>query len=386
FKMAKFSMILFIATFLAVYGGANYYLSARGWQAVSAWLPGMKRWVFMLAFWILAGTFVIGQLLFHYLPYGFANLFTIVGYYWLAILFYGVLIAFFIDLFRLADRYLHFFPTQMRKVNLVGLAAAGALTAVLAVGMWSAHHPVISHYSLSINKQAGELKKLHIVAVSDIHLGVIMNKARLDQLVKTVNAQKADVVLIPGDIIDENMDVYVNEKMGAVLSKIKSRYGVYACLGNHEYYSGRIPQFKRDLAKNNVIMLQDQLIEVANSVYVIGRDEYAENPYEKNAMLPLKDLTKGLDMSIPVIVMDHQPARIKEAAADKIDLLLCGHTHNGQIWPIKYLTHKLFIDDYGYYRQGAFQTITSGGYGTWGPPLRVGNRPEILVIDVRFKK
>ncbi|MGE5417525.1 MAG: metallophosphoesterase [Acidobacteriota bacterium] len=381
--MADFSMFLFIATFLAVYGGANYYLSVRSWQALSSWLPGFRRWIFLICFWILASSFVVGQLVFHYLPYGFASFFAIVGNYWLAILFYGVLISLFVDLVRLMDRF-NILPVRFPNTKMISLAVTGLLIVIIAIGIWNAHHPVITHYNLNVDKKARDLKKLHVVVVSDMHSGVVMDNSRLAELVKNINAQKPDLVLFPGDIVDENMDVFLNENMGATIKQIRTRYGVYACLGNHEYYSGKIPFLKRYLADNNVILLQDQTVEIADSLYIIGRDEYAENPYDRTAATSIHDLLKGTDFKKPVIVMDHQPARIAEASEQNVDLLLCGHTHNGQIWPIKYLTHSLFIDDYGPYSKGRFQAIVSGGYGTWGPPLRVGNRPEIVDISISF--
>ncbi|WP_407313306.1 hypothetical protein [Desulfosporosinus sp. SB140] len=93
---------------------------------------------------------------------------------------------------------------------------------------------------------------------------------------------------------------------------------------------------------------------------------------------------QGVDHSLPIILMDHQPSHLEEPVGQGVDLQLSGHTHAGQLFPIRLITSRIFEDDWGYLRKGNFQLIVSSGYGTWGPPIRVGNTPEIVDITMTF--
>lgn len=93
---------------------------------------------------------------------------------------------------------------------------------------------------------------------------------------------------------------------------------------------------------------------------------------------------EGLDRSLPVILLDHQPSHLEEAREQGVDLQLSGHTHQGQLFPFNLITKRIFATDWGYLRQGDFQIIVSSGYGTWGPPIRIGNHPEIVDITIHF--
>jgi len=91
-----------------------------------------------------------------------------------------------------------------------------------------------------------------------------------------------------------------------------------------------------------------------------------------------------VDTSKTVILLDHQPFHLDESAANGIDLELSGHTHNGQIWPLNYITRMIYELSYGYLKKGKSQFIVSSGYGLWGPRVRSGSRPEVLLIDIKF--
>lgn len=374
--------VVFLLIVIAIYGGINFYLYARLQAALLAWFPGMPLVIFAIVFWVLASLFLVSQLSRHIWGYSLPVLLIKIGYYWLAAMFYSVLAVVVVDLLRLSSKLVPAlqFINNPHSVSLVIMLV---IIVVVAGGAWNSRHPVITHYDLSIAKAASK-QPLHIVMVSDLHLGVVVDKARLAKLVQQINQLKPDLVVMPGDVIDEDLEVFVRENMGEELKKIKAPYGVYACLGNHEYYSGRTNDIDYYLKQAGVTLLQDQAVLIGNSFYLAGRSMKSENPLERRHGARLADTLSSVDHSKPVLVMDHVPARLPEASAAGVDLLFCGHTHLGQMWPLNYITRRVFVSDYGHYQKQSFQALISNGVGTWGPPIRVGNRPEIVDINLSF--
>jgi len=174
------------------------------------------------------------------------------------------------------------------------------------------------------------------------------------------------VVLIPGDLIDEDITPVVEQNMAESLKQIRSKYGVFACTGNHEYFSG-VEQTVSYIQQSNITVLS--VVKIAGVLYLIGRKDLMVEKFSSGRK-SLKELVKGLDLNLPVILMDHQPFHLEEAEQNGIDLQLSGHTHHGQIFLKKGETH--------YY--------ISCGVGTWGPPVRIGNTPEIVLITLLFNK
>ncbi|MEH7388549.1 metallophosphoesterase, partial [Bacillus sp. JJ1521] len=116
-------------------------------------------------------------------------------------------------------------------------------------------------------------------------------------------------------------------------------------------------------------------------IYIIGRnDETDKNRVE------IRNLVSSLDSSKPLIMLDHQPNELDAAEANEIDLILSGHTHRGQVFPGNLITGMLYENDYGILKKGDLHSIVSSGFGTWGPPLRLGTRSEVVLINVEFKK
>jgi len=167
-----------------------------------------------------------------------------------------------------------------------------------------------------------------------------------------------------------------------ILQGIESTYGVYACLGNHDGGS-TLTDMEAFLARGNVTLLNDEYAVIENELVIIGRKD--SSPIGDQGQ-PRKELTaviKGLDVNLPIIVMDHNPANYNEYGSD-IDLILSGHTHRGQIFPINVMTYFMYDADYGYYRKdgNSPQLIVTSGAGVWGPPLRIGSNNEIVSIEI----
>jgi hypothetical protein len=198
-----------------------------------------------------------------------------------------------------------------------------------------------------------------------------------------INALNPDVVLLPGDVIDEDLGPVIQQNLGETLRKIRSKYGVFAVTGNHEYIGGVEPACKY-LTEHGITMLRDKVISIQDSLYIIGREDLSIRQFTGKKRKNLKEIISGIDPSLPIILMDHQPFHLDEAAVNGIDLQLSGHTHHGQMWPFNYITNKIYEISWGYVRKGNTQFYISCGAGTWGPPVRIGNTPEIINIIMKF--
>jgi predicted MPP superfamily phosphohydrolase len=216
---------------------------------------------------------------------------------------------------------------------------------------------------------------------SDMHFGRLSGLRHVHRLVRKVNELKPDLILLPGDIIDDDPTPFINKKMGEVMKDLSAPLGVFGVLGNHEYYGGEIPKFLQEMERNGITILMDEVIKIADSFYLAGRKDKTERNRQS-----IEELLTEYDRSLPLIMMDHQPAEITQAQENQVDLLLSGHTHRGQMAPNHLITKRIFENDWGHLQKNQLHSIVSSGFGFWGPPLRIGSRSEIIQIHLTFLK
>jgi predicted MPP superfamily phosphohydrolase len=380
-------MILFLAVFLSIVGGINFYVFIRGLQSIP--IGSGYRTVYIILFWAVAVSFFAGRILENYRPSFLSDLLIWVGSFWFAALFYFLLAAIFIDILRALNHFLPFFPSIItenlpKAKQFIAAGIAGLVGLLLLAGYINSRIPCVRTLNLQIHKHAGDLKHLNVVVASDFHLGTIVGRARLKRIVDKINSLNPDVVLFPGDIVDEDLTHVTKNNIGEPLRTIRSQFGVYAATGNHEYI-GDIEKAVAFLTGHDVILLRDRAIKVADTFYLIGREDLSANRMGGQQRKNLSELMKDVDKNYAVIMMDHQPFRLKEAAECGVDLQLSGHTHNGQIWPINYIIRLIYELPWGYRENGDTHYYVSNGVGTWGPPVRIGNRPEIVNIFIEFE-
>jgi predicted MPP superfamily phosphohydrolase len=223
---------------------------------------------------------------------------------------------------------------------------------------------------------------LRIVAASDIHLGTIIGRKRLRSIVDRINSLEPDVVLLPGDIVDEDLAPVIRENLGETLRSIRSNQGVFAVTGNHEHIGGAGPACAY-LAEHGITMLRDSVARLEGGIYIVGREDRSSAGFGGRKRKTLESLMADVDTAYPVVLMDHQPFGLEEAAGKGIDLQLSGHTHHGQLWPLNKITEAVYELSWGETVKGETHFYVSSGVGTWGPPVRTGNRPEIVLIRLR---
>lgn len=381
------SLYLTVTIMLIIYSAANYYVGWRGWQGLNrtaSWIWGR---CYKLTIGILASAYPFSRLGENLFPSAFIDLLTLVGAFWLGTLYYLFLFTLLIDILRIIDKRWRFLPKTLltHSAGVVFIIFCTTL-GLIGYGTWNARYPLTQNYEITIPKTAGSLDTLQVVMISDIHLGNIIDNHRLEKLVNRINQLDPDIVLLAGDVIDSKVDVLANQDVIDNFDKLRPRFGTYAILGNHEYFDQKPDVAIQYLEQGNVHILRDQWTLIADSFFLVGRDDLSRQRYTGTSRQDLGMIMTGIDRTLPIILLDHQPHSLQDGVEQGIDLQLSGHTHLGQLFPNSLLTKKIYEIDWGYLRKESMQIIVSCGVGTWGPPIRIGNHPEIVNITIHFEK
>ncbi|WP_366923371.1 metallophosphoesterase [Metallumcola ferriviriculae] len=386
----KPSFVLLIGSIILTYAGINFYIGLRGWQSIGRFIPFLSSMVYWSAFWLMVFSYILSRLTEKYLPDFFTKSFSILGGYWIPAMVYLLVILLTLDCLRLIDRHFSIFPKVLREhpyaVLYTGFSVLLILLIVFTYGTFNSRNIKITNYQLPIPKET-DINQLHAVLVSDIHLGLVIGNKRLTEIIEKVNSLKPDIVFLAGDILEENINqLKEKQQLTDTFRQLNAKYGVFAILGNHEYIGGSadsVAEFFKDV---NVITLRDQYAKIADSFYVLGRDDLSTNRFNQGMRQDLSAIMRDIDKSLPMILLDHQPSRLDEAQQEGIDLQLSGHTHRGQFFPFNLITDRIFEVDWGYLKKDDLQVIVSSGAGTWGPPIRIASRSEIVSIKIKLDK
>ncbi len=329
----------------------------------------------------------------------------LISNYWLGVFLYTVLTVLLGHLlsvllrrvFRVLD--IDFFKRRRNHI-ISGILTLSVIAGVSTYGIYHAQDIKLNEYSVDIAKEVNGTKSLKVVLIADLHLGFSIGEKHIRKTVDMINAQNPDIVCIAGDIYDNDFNAVKNpDKIAETLSEIKSTYGTYACWGNHDVdekilagftfgvrgaksHNANMPEFFR---KANITLLEDETRLIDNKFYVSGRIDEKKPATPNNERKTPYELLSELDKTKPVIVIYHEPDELKELSDAGCDLLLCGHTHNGQLFPGN-LTIKLFWENAaGYLKKGNMHNIVTSGVGVWGPFMRVGTDAEVVSVNVSFK-
>lgn len=380
------AVILFYSIFFLLYGSVNYYIYIRGYQSLSAhaWL----RPYYVVLFIILSISFILGRTLENYWLNPLSRTFTWIGAFWLAAILYFVIGIALIDLIRSVNHFFPFYPKSIVDNYPVAKAIAGGIMllivlGVLSFGYWNATEIKTRSLHYAVKKKGKPDRRLKIVSMSDIHLGSIIGKSKFDEIVSRVNILNPDVILLPGDILDEDISPVIHDNVGESLLGLRSRYGTFAVTGNHEYIGG-VETACEYLGSHGVRVLRDESVLVGEAFYLVGREDRSISGFAKKQRKPLSELMSDVDHEFPVILMDHQPFNLREASINRVDLQLSGHTHHGQLWPLNFITEMVYELSWGEKSIGDTFYYVSCGVGTWGPPVRTGNHPEIVSVTLDF--
>ncbi|MDO4296984.1 MAG: metallophosphoesterase [Lachnospiraceae bacterium] len=323
--------------------------------------------------------------------------------YWFGTLMYLLILMLVTELIRILFLLFHH-QKILTPVSAPALRIGGAVILVLTVlisiyGICHANHIKRTSYKVSVSKESS-LPGLKIALVADLHLGYSVNDRQISQMVRMINSMQPDLIVLAGDIFDNDFDTVQNpEQIRNTLLQMKSTYGAYACWGNHDidelilagftFAKGdktirsdpRMDQFLED---SGIRLLTDQSILIDNAFYLTGRRDLSTEEKSGLVRSTPAELAAGLDSSLPMIVIDHQPAELQELADAGFDLDLSGHTHDGQLFPGTLVTRLRWENSCGMLEKDRMTSIVTSGVGVWGPAMRVGTDCEVVEICINF--
>ncbi|WP_404422034.1 metallophosphoesterase [Nibricoccus sp. IMCC34717] len=365
-------MTLFFTVFLSLYAALNGYLAWR--LSTLPWVQAvMPAKVAAAAILFLAALFPLSWLARRW-P-GLAHLFEIAGTTWLGVFLLLLTALVIVEVVTLGGWVLSSHAPALRQV-----AACVALALSVVALVQARRAPALIAHEVTLPGLPPERDGFKLAVVSDLHLGSMLGPDWLTPIVDQILAQKPDAVAIVGDLVDR--DASAVEPMVPQLARLRAPAGVFAVIGNHEYYAGD-RRSETVLEKAGYRVLRNQNVAVAPGLVIAGIDDLTVAGRGGQAALPL--LEKALAQRPPgaVILLSHTPTAFAEAAGLGAGLMLSGHTHDGQIWPFRYLVMTRYPHTYGFRQFGTLQSFVTRGVGTWGPRMRLWARGEIVVLTLR---
>lgn len=271
-----------------------------------------------------------------------------------------------------------------RKVAFVFSAAAAAV--YLSFAFYNALHVSRTEYRFKNQKNDGKLK---IVQITDSHIGATFSSEGFKRHVERINSENADLVVVTGDFVDESTSKKDMEECCKILGSVNSRLGVYFVFGNHDEGYNRksrgygLEEILQNLKENDVKVLQDQSVVVDGNFLLVGRKDRSEVQRKRNRK-SMKELMADADEKLYTIVLDHQPCDYKNQAEEKVDLVISGHTHGGQFFPLNRLGEWIGVNDatYGLKKMGQSSFVVSSGISDWALKFKTGCKSEYVVINI----
>ena len=329
----------------------------------------------------------------------------LISNYWLGVLMYLALTILIADLIRLI--LIYFVKADQKKFRtpkvfkIVGSICMILILLISFYGVCNARNIRTTSYHVTIHKKAENHKKLKIILLADLHLGYNIGCSQMKQMVMKVNQQSPDLIVVAGDIFDNEYDALDDpDQLVKIFRQLKSQYGVYAVYGNHDidekilagftFGSGREkkvsdPRMDEFVKRAGMKLLRDESVCIDQSFYLYGRPDAEKVGRGISRRKTPKELVNGMDLKKPVIVLDHEPRQLEELNQAGVDLDLCGHTHDGQLFPGNITIHLFWKNPYGYRKVGNAHQIVTSGVGLFGPNMRVGTKAEIVVVNVDFR-
>jgi predicted MPP superfamily phosphohydrolase len=365
-KMNTLYFIIFLAIVLSIYSGLNYYVYIKVTRGLNL---SAKPLLYARIFFLTAAlSFVAGNLLTHYSSFYYLSY---PGNIWFGVL--GISFSIFLlkDIVRLAFRFNNYSMT------------IGAIVLILLVASFSlfnySRFIVFKEIEIPVSKLPDKLSGFTIIQLSDLHLDASKSSKRLSYIVEETNKANPDLIVITGDLMDE--DICKAGNICNILGKLKSKYGVIIITGNHEFYAG-IDAFLRIAKQLGFSVLRNAKTTIADSIELAGVDDEQGNRFNEKGK-DLESAIKGCDFSKPVILLSHRPTEFDKAVKLGVDLQLSGHTHVGQVPPMDLIVMLIYKYPYGLYKRGSSYIYTTSGTGIWGPPMRLFSRSEIVKIILK---
>ncbi len=359
--MRLFYFLLFLLIVSAIYFGMHYFVS---WRIVRGLDLSRNFGRVLLFLFLIAGiTYFLAQF---FGKFGFSVPVGYFGSVWMGI------ISIALTVFVLQMMVVWVFPSQEKVFTVLAIVVSLLLSGYSFVNAY--RQPNVKVFEIPIAELPDQLSGFSIVLLADFHLERTKTVGWLNEVVDATNALQPDVIAIAGDLADED----VREHRGFIeaLRRLKSRYGVLAVTGNHEYYPG-LGKFLDLCDSLDFQVLRNSRVTIAESIEFIGINDNTGKRFDGGGS-DLESAMDGFDSTQVGVLLSHQPLYFHQAVARGVDLQLSAHTHAGQIPPMDLIVWLTFKYPYGLYRNGSSYIYTTCGTGTWSPPMRTFSRSEIV--------
>lgn len=379
-------IILFSILSVLVFG-THAYLYRRLVRDVTD-SPRLRRIGRWLAVFMALGLFA-GLLGARTLPRNLGVMAGFFSYTWMGMLMLLLPGLWAFDLYRGARHLTRKAPVDpsRRRALARGAAAVTAIGATATASLSVANAlapPDLERIDVPIKGLPAALDGFTIAQISDIHVGPTIGVELMRSLVDRINALSPDLVAVTGDLVDGTV-----ARLGehtAPLGDLKSRHGTYFVTGNHEYYSGA-NEWIAEMRRLGLTVLRNERVELDHDgaiLDVLGTDDWRAKGFIEGHGHDLKKAAAGRDRTRTSLLLAHQPKAIHDAAKHEIDLMICGHTHGGQLFPANILVKLIqpYVRGLHAHTERTWIYVHKGS-GYWGPPMRLAANAEIALLTLR---
>ncbi len=382
-------LIIFITIATLLLGSIHYYL----WHKLvkSTHMQGIYKSMTTYLLILLAISLPVAIAIYRFSSFSNSFPFLWLAFLWLGIMALLFLVFIFTDISKAIFYIFSKFGSSNPKTidiekrkfvsKLIATSSSAFVFGTSAMGLnnYYTNAKVLS-LNVTLERLPQIFKGFKIVQISDLHVGEMMTREKLQEIVLRVNNLQPDLIAITGDLADGSTAKLLNEVLP--LKNLKAKHGVFFVTGNHEYYSG-VESWIREITKMGIKVLDNENIKIKKDddyFYLAGISDYEAIRYSKKYATDFDKALLGLNNDKKKILLAHRPIAVRQAAEYGTDLVLSGHTHGGQIWPIKYLIYLQQPYLKGLYQHKNTKLYVNQGTGCWGPPMRLDSFNEITQI------
>ena len=342
---------------------------------------GYRQW-YLLIYLLIAFVYpLFGRSAYEHMNLPLQAMYTISSYLlpFYLYLFLSVLVF---DLFLLFNLLIRILSPERRKrfsFRVITLSVMILLSVSVVVGgAINLNSIQVSKYKIEVPRKNSRLDHLRVAFVADIHIQQNTSIRFINQFVNKANALQPDIMLLGGDIVEGKQEDGTTEAIESALKNLKTKYGSFAILGNHESYDGK--EENNFFRRSEITLLCDTVIKIDSSFYLAGRYD----PRNRKR-LTATTLLNGTTHDLPIILMDHRPTELQEVSQTATDVQFSGHTHNGQLFPFNFIIHSMYELSWGSRKIRNTNFFVTSGLRLWGPPVKTAGKSEIMLVDITFK-
>ncbi|MEW6328074.1 MAG: metallophosphoesterase [Thermodesulfobacteriota bacterium] len=375
------SFLIFSSLFSLIYGSVHFYLYRRIRSYTN--FPRAFNKVLAAFFSIMVVSPIVCRMFTWERFFVLGYVLTCISSLWIGFIFYFFLVSLVFDFAGLAYGLLSQGFSRQRQDPLPRNCSLFIMTIIIPLAIctyayYEALNVRVTNVHIHTAKLPEGIKELVIAQISDVHLGVIIGEGRLKKITSLLRRINPDMIVSTGDLVDQEVDNI--DHLAGELRSLAPPLGKYAVMGNHEFYAGA-EKSSKFIKKSGFRLLRGEHINVNGIINIVGIDDPAGKPFGVKGEKDVAQLVSQCHPGLFTLFLFHRPPNSEDYVTNlPIDLQLSGHTHGGQLFPFGFVTRIFFPLKTGLYEINGRRLYVSSGVGTWGPPLRFLNPPEIVVI------